>query len=93
MKRFALITLLICSACAQKKAPEPSLTAEDKLLIREAQMKLQAAMTPYQQAQANFNAVLATVNAKIPGYEIQDNGTGLILVKKAAPPAAQAPKK
>lgn len=84
MRRFLLISILAWPLVAE--APQlPVLTVEAKLAVREAQLRLQTELTVYQKAQADFAAVIA---ANTPaGYELQDNGSGLQLVKKPEPKA------
>lgn len=79
MRRFLLISILAWPLVAE--APQlPVLTAEAKLAVREAELRLQVAWTAFQKAQGDFNTVLAA-NAPA-GYAIEDNGTALVLVKK-----------
>lgn len=88
MKRFLLAILLSWAVFAEeptaKTPPEPVLTAEAKLLIRDAQLKLQVAFTNWKLAEAEFKVALAKTAPA--GYDVQDDGLGdsshIVLVKK-----------
>lgn len=95
MKRFFLVAILSWPVFAEepvaKPAPEPVLTAEVKLAIREAQLRLKDALAVYQKAQADFQAVV--VASTPAGYDLQDNGAGLVLAKKPEPKPEAGAKK
>lgn len=63
----------------------PTLTAEQKLEIREAQIRLMNLTPQFRAAERALNEIVAKHTPE--GYEIQDSAKGLELVKKDPPPA------
>lgn len=77
---FVLLTVC-CIACGSTKR-DPTLTVEQKLAIREAQLRVQSLQPQWEAVVANFQQVKKA--ATPDGWELsEDKGGNLILIRKS----------